>query len=282
MTNSDPLARLLHSNDARLVAATEYVLSNPGKQIRSKLTRAAYSAVQADVSGSTGLMTVSTAIEWLHSYSLVHDDLPAMDNDDLRRGKPTVHKAFDEATAILVGDGLQAAAFGAIASETTLSADQRVRLIALIADAVGFGGMVGGQAMDMTAENQQVSLEALQQIHRQKTGALIRAAVLAGAVCGQADEDSYARLQRFAEGIGLAFQIIDDVLDVTQSSSELGKTAGKDEAVNKSTYVSCLGLDAARTHAEDLLDQALNEIAPFHEQGAQLANLATQIVRRLN
>lgn len=281
MTPEHTTAPVLQCADEQLTAALGYVLGNPGKQIRARLTRAAYRAVTGR-DGDEAVGVVATAIEWLHSYSLVHDDLPAMDNDDLRRGRPTVHKAFDEATAILVGDGLQAAAFAAIAGEASISPEKRLRLIEVVASAVGFSGMVGGQALDMGAENKAVDLEALKQIHRQKTGALIKAAVLAGGICGNASEETYERLGEFADLIGLAFQIIDDVLDVTRSSAELGKTAGKDEAGRKSTYVSLLGVEAARTEAEQLLAAALAAIEVTGADGDALRDIANTIVRRLS
>lgn len=268
----------LHCDAPQLHEAVSYVLANPGKQLRSQLTRAACALFTGEATEASS--TLGTAIEWLHCYSLVHDDLPAMDNDDMRRGKPTVHKAYDEATAILVGDGLQAAAFGLIAGEHRLSADQRVKLIAEISKAVGFGGMVGGQALDMAAENQQLTLEALRHVHRQKTGALIVAALVAGAICGGAQDDDVERLATFGDTIGLAFQVTDDVLDVTQPSEQLGKTAGKDMAANKSTYVSCLGLGGAREEAIRLLDEAKRSLASFGERAQPLLELAQRMVLR--
>lgn len=269
----------LQCDAPRLAEAVNYVLSNPGKGLRARLARASATLIGGDAAAASA-DTVATAIEWLHSYSLVHDDLPAMDNDDLRRGLPTVHKAFDEATAILVGDGLQAAAFGLIAEDQTLSPEQRVSLIAVIAQAVGFGGMVGGQALDMAAEKQTLTLEQLQRVHAQKTGALVTAAVVGGAICGGATEQDRAQLGRFAELIGLAFQVTDDILDVTASSDALGKTAGKDMTAQKSTYVRYLGLDGARTEASRLLSEALACLAPYGERANLLAELARAMVNR--
>lgn len=272
------LDSLLASDDPRLAEAIAYVLSKPGKQLRQRLVIAASELIAG--APVVGASTVATAIEWLHVYSLVHDDLPAMDDDDLRRGRPTVHKVYDDATAILVGDGLQAAAFAAIASESALDAGVRVKIIELVAKAVGFNGMVGGQALDMAGEKQQVDIDGLRRIHAQKTGALIRAAVLAGALCAQASQQQLSALETYSEKIGLAFQITDDVLDVTQSSAELGKTAGKDSEANKSTYVGLMGLELAAEEAKTLLNDAISALALFGERGADLTALAQQMVKR--
>lgn len=277
LTSLDPL---LLSDDPRLAEAIAYVLEKPGKQLRQRLVIAASELIAG--TPVDGTHTVATAIEWLHVYSLVHDDLPAMDDDDLRRGRPTVHKVYDDATAILVGDGLQAAAFAAIAGEVAIDAELRVRIIELVANAVGFKGMVGGQALDMAGEKQQVDIVGLRRIHAQKTGALIRAAVLAGALCADANLSQINALETYAEKIGLAFQITDDVLDVTQSSAELGKTAGKDMAANKSTYVGLMGLEAASEEAEKLVSEAISALDIFQDRAAELTALAHQMVRRSN
>ena len=224
--------------------------------------------------------SVGEAIELLHTYSLVHDDLPAMDDDDLRRGQPTLHCAFDEATAILAGDGLQAAAFQRLAEIDSLTADQRIELVRVVSIAVGFNGMVGGQALDLAAEQQRVPVEALRDIHRLKTGALIAAAAEAGAICADASPEQRAALATFARSIGLAFQVTDDVLDVTGDSSSLGKTAGKDEQAQKSTYVSTLGLEGARAEADTLLDDALTALSIFGERAKPLRELASAMVHR--
>ena len=268
------------SSSPRLYDAARYVLENPGKQLRARLLRATYTLCAPNGADIADTDSAATAIEWLHCYSLIHDDLPAMDNDDLRRGKPTLHKAYDEATAILVGDGLQASAFGLIAADTRLSSEQRIELIALIARAVGFEGMVGGQALDMAAEHQQIDLETLKSIHAGKTGALFRAAVAAGAICAKATSQQRMSLDGFAQKIGLAFQVMDDVLDATASSETLGKTAGKDYAAAKSTYVSCLGLTEAKAHAESLYEQALGHLTAFSENTDELQALATKMVFR--
>ena len=268
----------LRCDDSRLAAALQYVLDNSGKQLRARLVMTTYRMLCDGVEDAAD--SAATAIEWLHTYSLVHDDLPAMDNDDLRRGKPTVHTVYDEATAILIGDGLQAAAFALISEDGRLSSDTRLKLIALISNAVGFRGMVGGQALDMAAEGQASTFDQLRLIHEQKTGALIRAAVLAGAICANATEDDMQRLDPFARTIGLAFQVADDILDVTQNSSTLGKTAGKDIAVEKSTYVRCLGLEGARDEADKLLANALECLSPYGDRAQPLLDLAVAMVRR--
>jgi geranylgeranyl pyrophosphate synthase len=264
--------------DPRLAEAVQYVLANPGKQLRSRLTLESCELIAGKVIPAA--RTIATAIEWLNAYSLVHDDLPAMDNDEMRRGKPTVHVVYDEATAILVGDGLQAAAFRLIANEVRLSAEARIDIVALISAGVGFGGMVGGQALDMAAEHATLSVASLQQIHAQKTGALIKAAILAGARCAEATEEANQTLAKFADLIGLGFQVADDVLDVTQTTAALGKTAGKDQVAEKSTYVSCLGLEGATQEAERLLQEALTCLDYFGEAAAALRSTANTMVKR--
>ena len=264
--------------DPRLAEAVQYVLANPGKQLRSRLTLESCELIAGKVIPAA--RTIAPAIEWLHAYSLVHDDLPAMDNDEMRRGKPTVHVVYDEATAILVGDGLQAAAFRLIANEVRLSAEARIDIVALISAGVGFGGMVGGQALDMAAEHATLSVASLQQIHAQKTGALIKAAILAGARCAEATEEANQTLAKFADLIGLGFQVADDVLDVTQTTAALGKTAGKDQVAEKSTYVSCLGLEGATQEAERLLQEALTCLDYFGEAAAALRSTANTMVKR--
>jgi len=271
-------ASSLRCSDPRLSEATAYVLSNPGKQLRSRLTRESCELIAGEPLPAAE--SIGTAIEWLHAYSLVHDDLPAMDDDPIRRGKPTVHVAYDEATAILVGDGLQAAAFNLIAREETLTPETRLSIIALISEAVGFGGMVGGQALDMAAEHQTLEIDRLREIHLQKTGALIKAAILAGARCANADSEALNRLGEFADHIGLAFQVADDVLDVTQTTAALGKTAGKDQSAEKSTYVRCLGPAGAKEEAERLLRQGLSCLDYFGDAAEPLRATANAMVNR--
>ena len=220
------------------------------------------------------------AVEFLHTYSLIHDDLPSMDDDDLRRGQPTLHKQFDEATAILVGDGLQALAFEWIVDTPELGADQQVQLIKLLSHSVGFDGMVGGQAMDIAAEGESVDVTHLEQVHARKTGALIVAAVMAGAICAGATTAQETALTIFAKRVGLAFQVMDDVLDVTATSEELGKTAGKDIDAEKSTYVGSMGVDAARAYADRLLQEALDALGSFGAAAEELKQIGQAMVHR--
>ena len=267
-------------SDPALEAALAYALANPGKQLRSRLCRETATMVSGETVQSA--TRVGEAIECLHTYSLIHDDLPSMDNDDLRRGKPTVHRAFDEATAILVGDGLQAFAFEWVSETDGLSDTQKIKLVKLLSKSVGFDGMVGGQAMDIAAEGKSLDVSALKEVHLRKTGALIEASVLAGAICGEANAAQIEALGRFSRNIGLAFQVMDDVLDVTASSETLGKTAGKDIAADKSTYVACMGVDAARAYANDLLNEALALLSPFGQAADALSALSKLLVHRKN
>ena len=264
--------------DPRLNEAVNYVLEVPGKQLRSQLT--VETARMIDPRSVDAAREVGAAINLLHTYSLIHDDLPAMDNDDMRRGRATLHRAFDEATAILAGDGLQALAFERITAVAHLSVSARLELVQIISRAVGFEGMVGGQAIDLAAEGTVLDRDRLGQLHALKTGALIEAAVDAGAVCANADGDQRTQLRRFASHIGLAFQVIDDVLDATASSEALGKTAGKDLSARKSTYVSHLGIDGATAEAHRLLDAALEQLAPWAEAAAPLQEIARRMVDR--
>jgi geranylgeranyl pyrophosphate synthase len=264
--------------DPKLTEALAYLAQHPGKELRSRLVRQSAELIAgARVEAAT---PVGEAIELLHTYSLIHDDLPAMDDDDLRRGQPTLHRAFDEATAILAGDGLQAAAFQRITEIDTLDPSQRLEILSVVSVAVGFQGMVGGQALDLAAEGQTLPVEALREIHHLKTGALIAASVEAGAICGNATEAARNELVRFATAIGLGFQVIDDILDVTGDSQSLGKTAGKDARASKSTYVSTLGLDGAKKEAERLLAEALKALQGFGEKADPLRELALRMVRR--
>ena len=265
-------------SDPALEAALAYALANPGKQLRSRLCRETATMVSGETVQSA--TRVGEAIECLHTYSLIHDDLPSIDNDDLRRGKPTVHRAFDEATAILVGDGLQAFAFEWVSETDGLSDTQKIKLVKLLSKSVGFDGMVGGQAMDIAAEGKSLDVSALKEVNLRKTGALIEASVLAGAICGEANAAQIEALGRFSRNIGLAFQVMDDVLDVTASSETLGKTAGKDIAADKSTYVACMGVDAARAYANDLLNEALALLSTFGEAADALSALSRLLVHR--
>ena len=225
----------------------------------------------------------AAAIECIHAYSLIHDDLPAMDDDDLRRGHPTVHKAFDEASAVLAGDALQALAFSILADHPlpdSLRTNQLL-MVSQLARAAGYAGMCGGQALDLAAEGQQVPLAALEQIHRHKTGALIECAVTLGALCHhQLPTDQLSALQQYAAAIGLAFQVQDDILDITADTATLGKPQGSDQALGKSTYPALLGLDAARELAHDLHRQALAALAPLPYNTHILRAFADYIVER--
>lgn len=225
----------------------------------------------------------AAAIECIHAYSLIHDDLPAMDDDDLRRGHPTVHKAFDEASAVLAGDALQALAFSILADHPlpdSLRTNQLL-MVSQLARAAGYAGMCGGQALDLAAEGQQVPLAALEQIHRHKTGALIECAVTLGALCHhQLPTDQLTALQQYAAAIGLAFQVQDDILDITADTATLGKPQGSDQALSKSTYPALLGLDAARELAHDLHRQALAALAPLPYNTHILRAFADYIVER--
>jgi geranylgeranyl pyrophosphate synthase len=277
-TSGRKLSSPIDCRDSRLDEALTYALSNPGKQLRSRLCRVTSAAITGSELPSAA--RAGEAIEFLHTYSLIHDDLPSMDDDDLRRGKPTVHKAYDEATAILVGDGLQALAFEWIVDTPDLTPLQQVQLVKLLSRSVGFDGMVGGQAMDIAAEGQSLAPVQLAQVHARKTGALIEASVVAGAICANATDAQQASLNTFAQRIGLAFQVMDDVLDVTATSEELGKTAGKDIDAEKSTYVASMGIEGARDYAETLLSEALDALDEFGDAASELKQLGRLMVHR--
>ena len=229
-----------------------------------------------------GIADLGAALEMLHTYSLIHDDLPALDNDDLRRGRPTCHKVFGEATAILAGDALQTQAYEVLAG-LECSAESRVKIIAEIAHATGtVDGMIGGQVVDLEAERTPPDAATLEYIHRAKTAALITASLVTGGLyCGASEQDAL-RLRTFGESIGLAFQIVDDILDVTQTSEQLGKTAGKDTAASKVTYPSLYGLEDSQRRADDLISEAFAALAPFRERAGTLKALARYLVERKN
>ena len=275
------LERRLPAADAdpvRLHQAMRYACDG-GKRLRALLVYAAGESlgVPADK-----LDAPACAVELIHAYSLVHDDLPAMDDDDLRRGRPTVHKAYDEATGILVGDGLQTLAFTVLADEPTLAAAQRLRMVSLLAHASGSLGMVGGQAVDIDSEGKRISLEQLQSLHARKTGALILCSLQLGAAAADASPSVLEALETYGRHIGLAFQIQDDVLDETADTATLGKTAGKDLAQHKSTYPSLLGLDGARSRAEALFEEARQVVRALPGGAAPLVWLADFIQGRKN
>jgi len=261
---------------SRLHAAMRHATLGGGKRMRPLLVYAAGTALGAD---EVLLDTPAAAVELVHAYSLVHDDLPAMDDDDLRRGQPTVHVAFDEATAILAGDALQTLAFSAL-TQADATASLRIDWVQALADASGVAGMCGGQALDIDATGRTQTLEQLQRMHALKTGALIRAAVRMGALAGNADPATLIQLDTFAAALGLAFQVRDDLLDIEASSEQLGKTAGKDAAQAKSTYPALLGMDGARAKLEDLAVAMGDALAPFGERAAALAALGELAVRR--
>jgi len=234
------------------------------------------------VAGSlpAGIEDLGAALEMLHTYSLIHDDLPALDNDDLRRGRPTCHKAFGEAIAILAGDGLQTQAYEVLAG-LQCPAESRVRIIAEIARATGtVDGMIGGQVVDLEAEHKKADLATLEYIHRSKTAALITASVVSGGLYAGGSEDAVCRLRSFGQSIGLAFQIVDDVLDVTQTSEQLGKTAGKDTAAQKATYPALFGVEESRQKADALVSTALRSLESFGERAETLKSLAHFLVER--
>ncbi len=264
---------------ARLHEAMRYAALGGGKRVRPLLVHAA-----GELAGASParLDRVACAVELIHAYSLVHDDLPCMDDDVLRRGKPTVHVEFDEATALLVGDALQALAFQVI-SETPLADDPCVQLdmLAQLARASGSRGMAGGQAIDLGSVGKQLTREELEFMHIHKTGALIRASVSLGARCGaQLERQAIERLDRYGKLVGLLFQVVDDILDAQSDTATLGKTAGKDADHNKPTYVTLLGLSEARALAESLLTEARDSLTALGAGAKRLDELATFIVHR--
>jgi len=257
--------------------AIRYSVFAGGKRIRPILCLEAAGIFVAEPRAA---VQVACALEFIHTYSLIHDDLPALDNDDLRRGKPTCHKQFGEATAILAGDALLTLAFETLAAAPVEPARQ-VAVIREVAVAAGTrDGMVGGQVADLEAEGREVAPEMLEYIHRSKTAALIRASVVSGALCGGAGEADVARLRRFGESIGWAFQVVDDILDVEESSAALGKTAGKDQAQRKATYPALYGLEKSHQMARELATRAIGELAPYGERAARLRELAEFLVLR--
>ncbi|CAM3236705.1 farnesyl-diphosphate synthase [Ectopseudomonas mendocina] len=264
----------------RLYQAMRYSVMNGGKRVRPLLVYAACEALEGDIERADG---AACAVELIHAYSLVHDDLPAMDNDDLRRGQPTTHKAFDEASAILAGDALQSLAFGVLADRrrNPQNTETRLQMVELLSQAAGPAGMVGGQAIDLGSVGLQLDQQALEIMHRHKTGALIEASVALGALAsGNHDELAHKSLLQYARAIGLAFQVQDDILDVESDTATLGKTQGKDEAHDKPTYPALLGLAAAKDYALELRDQALHVLRPFGNSAEPLRELARYIVER--
>ena len=277
----DALGRFLPdaaSVPAKLHEAMRYTTLGGGKRVRPLL---AYAAGELFGAAEDAVARAACAVEMIHVYSLVHDDMPCMDDDALRRGKPTVHVAYDEATALLVGDALQAQAFEVLAGSEEVAPARLVQMLRLLAEAAGTKGMCGGQAIDLDSVGISLSLEELERMHQLKTGAMLRVSVLLGALAGrELSAPELQALKDYARAIGLAFQVVDDVLDATADSATLGKTAGKDAAANKPTYVSILGLEPSKALAEQLRQQAHAALAPFGEQALRLRELADLIVQR--
>jgi geranylgeranyl diphosphate synthase type II len=257
--------------------AMRYSVFAGGKRIRPMLCLETARIFASDVAPA---LHPACAIEFIHTYSLIHDDLPALDNDDLRRGKPTCHKKFGEAIAILAGDALLTLAFETIGA-TPVAAERRVAMLTEIATAAGtVNGMVGGQVADIEAEGKPIDPQVLEYIHRSKTAALIRASITAGALCAGANAEDVVRLRRFGDAIGWAFQVTDDILDVEESSAALGKTAGKDMAQQKATYPAVYGLERSHQIANDLATKAIAELAPYGDRAARLREIAEFLVLR--
>ena len=276
----DRLLDSVQTTPHRLHEAMRYAAQGGGKRIRPLLVYAAGQlGNQVSASESEALDAAAVAIECIHAYSLVHDDLPCMDDDDLRRGRPTVHKAFDEATALLVGDALQTRAFELLAL-ANCDAQVRLKMIAALAAASGSRGMAGGQAIDLESVGKKLDLAGLQQMHAMKTGALLSCAVQLGGIAAELNPAQLAHLDVYSKALGLAFQIVDDVLDATADSQTLGKTAGKDAAANKPTYVTLMGLDYAQKQAKELQETAIASLDSFGASAQALKDLALLVVNR--
>jgi geranylgeranyl diphosphate synthase type II len=264
----------------RVVQAMHYSLFAGGKRLRPILCLAAAEAVGGDPGEA---LPVACALEMIHTYSLIHDDLPAMDDDDLRRGQPTCHKKFDEATAILAGDGLLTEAFHTLAAAAPRFEGREAVLLEvteLLAKAAGYRGMVGGQMLDLMAEGRKISFKELELIHRFKTGALLTAATRSGALVGGGSRVEVAALTGYGERFGLAFQITDDLLDVEGDAAEMGKAPGMDEQRHKATYPALVGLEASRQWAKRLVEEAVGEVEPFQDRAAPLRELAQYLLVR--
>lgn len=276
-----PMANDLHPDLARHVEAMRYSLFAGGKRVRPILAIAACEAVGGE---ANDVLPASVALECIHTYSLIHDDLPAMDDDQLRRGKPTNHVLYGEAGAILAGDGLLTMAFALLSNNrsSTIAADKRLQIIHVIASGAGSMGMVGGQALDIACEGKDIDIDTLGQIHSRKTGALITASVQTGGIIGGADASQLAALTTYGEKIGLAFQIVDDLLNVEGTTEQLGKAAGSDADRCKATYPAIYGVEETRIMAKKTIAEALAALAIFNEQGDPLRQLATYIISRTN
>ena len=263
---------------AHLHAAMRYATLDGGKRVRALLTYAAASFCNAD---SNKADAAAAAVELIHAFSLVHDDMPCMDDDDLRRGKPSTHKQYGDATALLVGDALQSLAFQLVAQDNHIQDAQKINMLHLLAVATGSRGMAGGQAIDLESTNVSLSQTDLEVMHLHKTGALIHAATLLGAYSADDVSDKKIKaVDRFSKAIGLAFQVIDDVLDAESDTQTLGKTAGKDADANKSTYVTILGLNKAKALAHEFHQTAIKALSPFEQEAELLRQLANFIMRR--
>ena len=274
------LAEELKANpalDSKLAEAMEYSLMAGGKRMRPILVMAA-----ADAVGGQGedFLATGCALEMIHTYSLIHDDLPAMDNDDYRRGKPTNHKVFGDAMAILAGDALLTLAFEVVGRQQGVSDAKKLAVVREFSIAAGQSGMVGGQALDLEAEGRQIDMDALRRLHMGKTGALFRAAIRSGALLAGASDEQLAALTEYADKFGLAFQITDDILDVTGDEAVLGKPVGSDERNDKSTYVTLTSLDEAKRLAQKTVDEAVEAIGPLGENASFLRELVQFLVSR--
>ena len=254
-----------------------YSVNAGGKRIRPLLVLAVLADFEKE---SADELKVACAVELIHTYSLIHDDLPCMDDDDFRRGKPTNHRVYGEATAVLAGDALQTKAFGILASLEQTRPEQAIQLVGLLADASGADGMVGGQILDMEGETASLSLPELEKVHMHKTGALLSFCIEAGAILSDAQEDEMVQLRNYAKNIGLAFQIKDDILDVTSTTEQLGKTANSDTASEKSTYPSLLGLEGAQEQLEKYHREAVENLAFLKKENSMLKLFADYIVQR--
>ena len=263
--------------ETRVVEAMRYSLFAGGKRLRPILCLAASEAVGGDLEAA---MPAGCALEMIHTYSLIHDDLPAMDDDDLRRGKPTNHKVFGEAIAILAGDGLLTEAFVLLSDYNSLLPERAVQVIGGIAEAASYRGMVGGQVVDILSQNKRADLETVQQMHSRKTAALIAAATESGALAGKGSEAQVAALAQYGRAIGLAFQIADDILDIEGDTELLGKTTGADEARGKVTYPAAVGLERSRQAANEMVNDALAALEGFDDRANPLRSLANYIITR--
>jgi farnesyl diphosphate synthase len=262
-----------------LKEAMYYAATGGGKRIRPLLVYATASLVGKPLDQIAGIDQCAVAVELFHTYSLVHDDMPCMDDDDIRRGRATVHKVYSESTALLVGDALQTMAFGLIA-DSALSAIQKVKILSLLAKAGGLEGMAGGQAIDLASVGKPLERASLETMHRMKTGALLRSSVQMGGIAADLSNQELAKLDQFGSTLGLLFQVVDDILDASSDSQTLGKTAGKDAAANKPTFVSLMGLTSARRLSEELYEEAIACLSIWDENAQLLKSIAGKVLHR--